>query len=52
MVCNRCIMVVRQELENMKLHPLHEVVGEVELKKFITTKQEQELNKKYEYTIS
>ena len=32
MVCNRCIMVVSQELEKLKLHPVHITLGEVELK--------------------
>lgn len=32
MVCNRCIMVVRQELEKMNLTPTHIQLGEVELK--------------------
>ena len=46
MVCNRCIMVVKQELENMKLQPLHVAMGEVELKKPLSEKQEQQLNTK------
>ncbi len=46
MVCNRCIMVVKQELENMKLQPLHVAMGEVELKKPLTKKQELQLNTK------
>ncbi|HYG18279.1 MAG TPA: AraC family transcriptional regulator [Ohtaekwangia sp.] len=29
MVCNRCIMVVRQEFEKQGLHPEHVVLGEV-----------------------
>jgi len=33
MVCNRCIMVVKQELENFKLQPKHVGLGEVELLK-------------------
>ena len=44
MVCNRCIMVVRQELENLKLQPLHVAMGEVELKKPLSEKQKQHLN--------
>lgn len=31
MVCNRCIMVVRQQLENAGFHPEHVVLGEVTL---------------------
>ncbi|MEO7265085.1 MAG: AraC family transcriptional regulator [Ferruginibacter sp.] len=46
MVCNRCIMVVKQQLENMKLQPLHVTMGEVELKKPLTEKQELQLNTK------
>lgn len=46
MVCNRRIMVVQRELENMKLKPLHVAMGEVELKKTLTTKQEEQLNAK------
>ena len=46
MVCNRCIMVVKQEMENMKLQPLHVAMGEVELKKPLTKKQELQLNTK------
>ncbi len=46
MVCNRCIMVVRQELENLKLQPLHVAMGEVELKKPLSEKQKQHLNTK------
>jgi len=33
MVCNRCIMAVRQEFENIGLPPLHTSLGEVELSK-------------------
>ncbi|OJW77374.1 MAG: AraC family transcriptional regulator [Bacteroidetes bacterium 46-16] len=32
MVCNRCVMVVKQELENLKLHPEQVALGEVVLK--------------------
>ena len=46
MVCNRCIMVVKQEFEKMKLRPLNVAMGEVEMKKTITVKQEQQLNEK------
>lgn len=44
MVCNRCIMVVKQELERMKLKPMQVSMGEVELSKQPTAKQMQELN--------
>ncbi len=44
MVCNRCIMVVKQELEALGLQPLHVTMGEAELKKQPTAKQMQQLN--------
>lgn len=44
MVCNRCIMVVKQEFEKLKLQPLHVAMGEVEMKKELTEKQSQQLN--------
>ncbi len=31
MVCDRCIMLVKQELEKLQLKPLHVVLGEAEL---------------------
>lgn len=43
MVCNRCILVVRQELERLKLQPNHLSMGEVELSKPATAKQLQML---------
>lgn len=46
MVCNRCIMVVRQELEKIKLQPIRVNMGEVELKKPATSKQILALNDK------
>ena len=39
MVCDRCIMVVKQELEKLKMPPLHIVLGEVDLLKAPTKKQ-------------
>jgi AraC family transcriptional regulator len=39
MVCNRCIMVVKQELEKMNLQANHVTMGEVELLKPATDKQ-------------
>ncbi|MBL7697951.1 MAG: helix-turn-helix transcriptional regulator [Chitinophagaceae bacterium] len=33
MVCNRCIMAVKSELEKLKLHPVNVSLGEVELDK-------------------
>ena len=44
MVCNRCIMVVKQELENLKLKPLKVSMGEAELSKQQSVKQMQQLN--------
>lgn len=39
MVCSRCIMVVKAELDKAGLHPLHIELGEVELKKEPAAKQ-------------
>ena len=44
MVCNRCIMAVQQQFEKLSLQPLHVGMGEVEIKKAPTVKQQQELN--------
>lgn len=44
MVCNRCVMVVKQEMEKMNLHPVHVSLGEAELKKELTEKQQQQLS--------
>ena len=44
MVCNRCIMVVKQELEKLKLTPLQISLGEVEFTKQPTQKQLAEIN--------
>lgn len=44
MVCNRCIMVVKQELENLGLNPIHVSMGEAELSKQPSVKQMQQLN--------
>ncbi len=44
MVCNRCIMVVKQELDKLKLQPIHVRMGEVELTKAPTNKQLLTLN--------
>ncbi len=43
MVCNRCIMAVKQVFEKMKLQTLNISMGEVELKDPLTKKQENEL---------
>jgi AraC family transcriptional regulator len=44
MVCNRCVLVVKQELEKLKLLPALVSMGEVELSKPVTNKQLQTLN--------
>ena len=44
MVCNRCIIVVKQELEKLKLRPTGVTMGEVELQKPATQKQLLQLN--------
>lgn len=46
MVCNRCILVVRQELEKLKLLPALISMGEVELSKPATDKQLKSLNER------
>lgn len=44
MVCNRCIMVVKQELEKLSLHTAQVNMGEVELIKTPSSKQLQQLD--------
>ena len=44
MVCNRCVMVVKQELEKLKLIPALVSMGEIELSKPATDKQLKNLN--------
>ena len=46
MVCNRCILVVQQELEKLKLLPALVSMGEVELTKPATDKQLKNLNER------
>lgn len=48
MVCNRCILVVKQELEKLKMQTSSVNMGEVELKKPATEKQLQKLNERLE----
>lgn len=48
MVCNRCIMVVRQEFEKAGLKPSEVVMGEVELMKEPSKVQLEKLNKNLE----
>lgn len=43
MVCTRCIMVVRQELEKLKIKPLQVSLGEVELSRPLSASQEKKL---------
>ena len=46
MVCNRCVIVVKQELEKLKLLPALVSMGEVEFSKPVTDKQIQRLNER------
>ncbi len=46
MVCNRCVLVVKQELEKLKLLPALVSMGEVELSKPATGKQLTRLTKR------
>lgn len=43
MVCNRCIMVVQQELEKLDIHPLSVKLGEVRLAQKPTPEQLQQI---------
>ncbi len=44
MVCNRCIVAVKSELEKFGLHPISVNLGETEIKEDLTKEVEQELN--------
>jgi len=44
MVCNRCIMVVRNELEKIGYKPLSVTLGEVELGQEINETDKQKIN--------
>ncbi len=46
MVCSRCIMVVKSELEAFGFHPISVALGEVAISETITKDQKQEINKK------
>src|SRR5690349_19236864 len=46
MVCNRCILVVRQELEKMNLIPVQVNLGEVELSSTVSGGQLQTFNER------
>lgn len=43
MVCNRCVMVVRNELESMGLEPVQVALGEAEIKHDLKPGQKEEL---------
>lgn len=45
MVCNRCRMIVKQQLEQQGFHPLSVELGEVELSEAISDAQKYQLNK-------
>lgn len=44
MVCNRCIMVVKSELEKLGLHPISVQLGEVELTETLEPSQLQNIH--------
>ena len=44
MVCNRCIMMVKSELEKFGLHPVYVALGEVETKEEINESKKAELD--------
>jgi transcriptional regulator, AraC family len=46
MVCNRCIMVVRSELEKAGFNPLHVGLGEVELEGELSDAEKVSLNER------
>lgn len=48
MVCNRCIMVVRQQLEKEGVTPVHISLGEVETQKELSSAQLESLGKRLE----
>ena len=45
MVCNRCIMVVKNELEKMGFEPLKVILGEVELSRELSSSDKDRINK-------
>ena len=47
MVCNRCKMVVKSELEQLGLQPLTVELGEVELREELTNKQKERVNTRF-----
>lgn len=48
MVCNRCIMVVKSELEKQGINPVSIVLGEVTLSGGLNTEQKEKLSKNLE----
>lgn len=44
MVCNRCIMVVRSELEKFGLHPTNVELGEAEIQDSLDAEEKEQLN--------
>jgi transcriptional regulator, AraC family len=49
MVCNRCIMVVKSELEKLGISPASIILGEVTLSGGLSPEQKDALSKKLEY---
>jgi YesN/AraC family two-component response regulator len=47
MVCNRCKMVVKSELEQLGLHPLSVELGEVELNRELTETEKQAISSRF-----
>ena len=47
MVCNRCKMVVKSELEQLGLHPLSVELGEVELSRELTETEKQTISSRF-----
>ena len=47
MVCNRCKMVVKSELEQLGLQPLTVELGEVELKEELTSEEKELINTRF-----
>ncbi len=47
MVCNRCKMVVKSELEQLGLQPLTVELGEVELKEDLTNEEKDRINTRF-----
>ena len=52
MVCNRCIMVVKSEMEKFGYHLVHIALGEVELRKELNDVEKQNLDNIFERSLS